>query len=274
IQNGSLLPPIKINKTKIQVLSTCPFDAITEILTTTYVDSVIYKQTVDTKYKDLIFFQIIVQYATNGVNNMFYFERASYLLTLFDEQGSIINCACNISNLINKLLVEAPSFKQRSTCTKCHEEIKNIAIADIDSKPILQEGLHIGLQKSIDIFLSRKDIQCKSCGIKIISEIDADTHVLIDVEHAYHSTLLAKIGFPDAPTNVSLSEIPIHLKIKADNYRLIGIISYDSYAEQEMGHYIAYCYRVINIWEEYDSLKNKCVTVMSHKLVRPSVIAY
>jgi len=85
---------------------------------------------------------------------------------------------------------------------------------------------------------------------------------------------LAKIGFPDAPTNVSLYEIPIHLKIKADTYRLIGIISYDSYAEQEMEHYIAYCYRVINIWEEYDSLKNKCVTVMSHKLVRPSVIAY
>lgn len=205
---------------------------------------------------------------------MFYFERTSYLLTLFDEKGSIVNCACNISNLITKLLVDAPSFKQRNTCAKCHEEIKNMAIAEIDCKPILQQGLHIELQKSIDTFLSRKEIQCKSCGIKVISEINPDTHVLIDVEYAYNSTLLAKIGFPDAPTNVSLSEIPINLKIKSEKYRLIGTISYDGCAEQDIGHYISYRYRITNIWEEYDSLKNKCVTVVSHKLVKPSIIAY
>jgi len=54
-----LLPPIKIGTTKLQALSTCPFDALTELLATAYTDSVIYKQTVDEIYKDLIFFQIM-----------------------------------------------------------------------------------------------------------------------------------------------------------------------------------------------------------------------
>lgn len=75
IQNGSMLPPIKIGTKKLQALSTCPFDALIELLATAYADAIVYKQTVDKKYKDLIFFQIMLHYVSNGVSNAFYFKR-------------------------------------------------------------------------------------------------------------------------------------------------------------------------------------------------------
>lgn len=53
-----MLPPIKIGTIKLQALSTCPFDSLTKLLATAYADSIVYKQTVDEEYKDLIFFQI------------------------------------------------------------------------------------------------------------------------------------------------------------------------------------------------------------------------
>lgn len=280
IQNGSLLPPTKIGTTKIQVVSTCPFDATVELLAIAYADSVVYKKTVDTKYKDLIFFQMIINYATKGVSNAFYFERTSFLITLFNKEESIINCAYNISNLIAKLLVEAPSLKERSICTKCnHEEINNIPVAEINSKPILQHGLYIGLQMSVDTFFLNKEISCKNCGIKTFKEINPDAHLLIDTEHAFHSMLLNKMGLPDVCKNVSLSQIPTHIDVKNEKYQLLGIISYNGH-EQEVGHYIAYCYRVgqKGIWEEYDDLKNKRTTlqptVASYTFVKPSIIAY
>lgn len=281
IQNGSLLPPIKIGTTKLQALSTCPFDSLMELLTTGYVDSVVYKQTVDEKYKDLIFFQIMLNYATNGVSNAFYFERLSYLLTLFDADKSILDCACNISTFIGKALIEAPSIREKNTCARCnYEEIKNIPIAEINTKPILTYGLHNGLQKSMDMFL-HKEILCKNCGNKIFCEINPEAHLLIDVEHAYHSTLLAQMEYSNSPKDVPLTEVPTHLYIKKDKYQLIGLITYNGSAKQQaLGHYITYCHRLTDagLWEQYDDLKNKYMslqpTTATHTHVIPNVIAY
>lgn len=280
IQNGSLLAPIKIGTKKLQALSTCPFDALTELLTTAYVDSVVYKQTVDEKYKDRMFFQIMLNYATNGVSNAFYFERLSYLLTLFDSDQSVVDCACNISTFIAKVLIEAPSIKENSTCAQCqHKEIKNIPIAEINIKPILTDNLYNGLQKSMDM-LFNKEILCKNCGNKVLCEVNSEAHLFIDVEHAYHSTLLDKMGFFNSPKHISLSEVPTHLYIKNAKYQLIGLISYNGIQQQTLGHYITYCHRIMyaGLWEEYDDLRIKYVSLQPTTAIRthvtPSILAY
>jgi hypothetical protein len=79
----------------------------------------------------------MLNYATNGVSNVFYFERLSYLLKFFDIDNWVVNCACNISTFIAKVLAEAPSVTEKNTCAQCHyKEIKNIPIAEINTKPI------------------------------------------------------------------------------------------------------------------------------------------
>lgn len=114
-------------------------------------------------------------------------------MTLFDKDKNVVDCACNIQIFIAKVLIEAPSVKEKNSRVQCHhEELKNISIAEINSKPILTDGLHDGLQKSIDMFFN-KEISCKKCGNKVQSEVNPEVHLLIDVEHAYHSTLLAII---------------------------------------------------------------------------------
>jgi len=132
----------------------------------------------------------------------------------------------------------------------------------------------------MDMFFN-KEIPCKNCGNKVFSEITPETHLLIDVEHAYHSTLLAQMGFFNSPKNILLSEVPTHLCIKNEKYQLIGLICYNGSTEQQtLGHYITYYYRITyaGSWEEYDDLRNKYVslqsTTASHTRVRPSVIAY
>lgn len=260
------------------MLSTCPFDAVIELLATTYADSATYKKIIDENYNDLIFFQILVNYVTNGPNNVFYLERTSYLLTLFDKKENVVNCACNVTNLLTKLLTGAPSFEEKSICLECcHEERKNISVAQLNSKPILQQGLYTGLQISVNMLLdkSKSTDVCKKCGIKVFCERIPHVHFFIDVEHAYHSTILDKTGFSESPKNVTLSEIPTHLYIKDEKYRLIGVISYNGHAEQEIGHFIAYCQKITGIWEEYDSLKNKCIKLHSlNTFVKPSMIGY
>jgi len=131
-------------------------------------------------------------------------------------------------------------------------------------------------QDIILIFLNKsKNINtCKNCEANVFCERIPHAHLFIDVEHAYHSAILNQIGFSDSPKNVVLSEISTCLQIKDEKYRLIGVISHNG-AEQEIGHYIAYCRRIIGVWEEYDSLKNKCVKLQaSIKFVKPSVLAY
>lgn len=125
----------------------------------------------------------------------------------------------------------------------------------------------------MDIYIS-----CRNCGLTIVNEKKPNTHLIIDVEYAFHSTILNKIGFPNAPTSITLLEIPKCLKIKNDDYKLIGAISYSGNMD-EVGHYIAYAYRFAHdIWEEYDDLKTKCrtlqPTVAARTLIRPSIIIY
>lgn len=90
------------------------------------------------------------------VSVMHFILKDSYLLTLFDTGKNVVECACNISTFIAKVLIAAPSVKEKNSCVQCHhEEIKNIPIAEINSKPILTDGLRNGLQKSIDVFQQR-----------------------------------------------------------------------------------------------------------------------
>lgn len=132
---------------------------------------------------------------------------------------------------------------------------------------------------AIDALFQDKNIICKNYGITILNDINPNAHLIIDVEHAYHSTLLDKIGFPNTCKNVTLSEIPTLLKIKNENYQLSGTISYSDHA-QEIGHYIAYCYKIAqnSFWEKYNNLKNKSLilqpTMASRTLIRPSIIVY
>lgn len=162
-----MLPPIKIGTTKLQTLSTCPFDALIELLATAYADFSVYKQIVDEKYKDLTFFQIMLNYVTNGVSNALYFERLSYLLTLFDADKSVVDCTCNISTLITKVLIEAPSIKEKISCAECHhEETKNIPIAEVNSKPIFSRMVCATDYKSLLICFLTKKSHVKTAVIK------------------------------------------------------------------------------------------------------------
>lgn len=74
--------------------------------------------------------------------------------------------------------------------------------------------VQVGLQISIDAFFLDTRIPCRNCGIIIVNEINANAHLIIDIEHAFHSIILNKIRFLDARRNITLSEIPKHLRIK------------------------------------------------------------
>lgn len=42
IQNGNLLAPVKIEKMKVQVMNTCPFDSLIELIVNRYSDYILY----------------------------------------------------------------------------------------------------------------------------------------------------------------------------------------------------------------------------------------
>ena len=124
----------------------------------------------------------MLNYDTNGASNVFYYERLSYLLTHFDTHNCIVNCACNISTFVAKVLAEAPSVTEKDS-VQCHYDIKNIPIAEINTKPILTHDMRNGLQKCVDMFFNKENVLCKNCNSKVVSEVNPETHLLIDVEN-------------------------------------------------------------------------------------------
>lgn len=53
-RNGNLLPPVKIEKVKIQLMNTCSFDSLVELIANSDYNE--YKKRVQSDFSDFVFF--------------------------------------------------------------------------------------------------------------------------------------------------------------------------------------------------------------------------
>jgi len=65
IQNGNLLAPVKVQKVKVQVMNTCSFDSLIELIVNGYSDYIVYQRCVKAEFSDSEFFHLVTDYALN-----------------------------------------------------------------------------------------------------------------------------------------------------------------------------------------------------------------
>jgi len=190
-----------------------------------------------------------------------------------------LDCSYNISNLILKLLHDVPSTINEFNCKKCKISSTIIEpVLQIDSQPILTEGLNIGLERSLNKYFSitNKKVYCDSCKSYGYESREPSPHLLIDTEHPFISMLEIDLGFS---SEIPLSEIPHSIMIKNVKYVLIGIVHFiPPEIENGIGHYTAFCKTVTGSWKQHNDLKFKADIIpngsLSNTLVRPAVIGY
>lgn len=94
IQNGNLLAPVKIEKAKVQVMNTCSFDSLAELMANGYSDYIVYQRQVEAEFSDFEFFNLIIDYAKNTPTNKWYIKRALCLSKALDiPLASTLDCA-------------------------------------------------------------------------------------------------------------------------------------------------------------------------------------
>lgn len=279
IQNGNLLASVKIEKIKVQVMNTCSFDSIIELITNGYSDYIEYQRQVRIEFSDFEFFDLVIDYATNNITSKWYIKRALCLFKTLDKPlASILDCSYNISSLISKLLHDIPSTTNKFTCKKCKTNSTIIkSVLQIDSKPILTEGLKTGLEKSLNKYFStKKKVYCNSCKSYGYEFSEPGPHLLIDTEHPFISMLqIDSVIISEIP----LSEIPHFIMIKNIKYVLIGVIHFiPPEIRNGVGHYVAFCKTVTGSWKQCDDAKYKADLIpngsLSSTLVRPAIIGY
>lgn len=263
-------------------MNTCSFDSLTELIANGYSDYIVYQRQIQADFDDFAFFRLVTDYATYKPSNEWYVERARCLSKALDKPlKNILDCSCNIFTLISKLLQDIPSTINEFNCKKCKTSSKTIKpVLEVNSQPILIEGLKIGLQKSInEYFLTNKKLYCNSCKGYGCESRKPGPHVLIDTEDPFINMLQTDLEYSHASSEIPLSEIPHFIMIKNIKYALIGIVHFiPPEIENGIGHYIAFCKAITGSWKRHDDLKTITEKVpngsQSRTLVRPAIIAY
>jgi hypothetical protein len=179
------------------------------------------------------------------------------------------------------LLHDVPSTINVFKCKKCKTDSKIIKpVLEIDSHPILTEGLKTGLEKSINkYFLTDTKVYCSSCKGYGCESREPGPHLLIDTEYPLISMPQTDLVFSHTSSEISLSEVPHSIKIKNIKYVLIGIVQFiPPEIKEGIGRYIAFCKTVTGSWKQHNDLKFKSDIIsnnsLSNTLIRPAIIGY
>nr|P16320.2 RecName: Full=120.7 kDa protein in NOF-FB transposable element [Drosophila melanogaster] len=257
LHNGGSMGPVWIGKQLLQFKNTCPFDSLVEILSTAYIDNFYYKSLLDDFYTDNLTIELVKKYAVEGVSSSLYCDRGLVLKSFFDEKHQIIKCDANIGSFIEKALNGVPSASSHRTHIKNNHDCRNQKYIHHRLEVIDVEKVgHLDVQEVvipfIDEFFARTDGECKICGGQQILERQPGPHVILDIEFAMDA--FHQIHHNGLPGTTTLLQVPEEILIQEKKYILSGAIEYVPAMGGEIGHYIAYCRRVIGSWEVHNDM--------------------
>ncbi|KAL6416405.1 hypothetical protein ACFW04_013521 [Cataglyphis niger] len=246
-----ILRSVHIGKKKYSLTNTCAFDSILQLFIAAYFDTENIKDFISTEI-DFIFFELIKEVVTYGIKKSSYRLRVEILRQIFSGNISsnnciLIDCQVTVGFLCRKLFTQYPTFRETSRCSNCCTERLKVLPLDFAE-----------LEKDIIILLQRCN-QANCDGFEITSISYTDEGLL----------------------DVKLDDIPKKLKFSfmEKEHSLVGIVNYKSpvntrHTSEEIGHYIALCYRKNKKWVQYDECKDSEIVLNDKYVACPHLILY
>lgn len=134
LQNGNNLRSQQIAGQHVMVKNTCAFDSMFQALLVGYRDWTNYYNYINSNTQTNEIFNFITLLSTHGTQQKVYKERTLILAKTFQLENGVINCSCNINNLISNLMKTIISYsisKQCSICEWQHQQDCNKYLAHI-----------------------------------------------------------------------------------------------------------------------------------------------
>lgn len=261
LQNGNILRPENIAGKYIMIKNTCAFDSFIQSLLVAYRDWIGYYNYINNMSNEVSFF--IRMISTLGTIQKVYKQRALILNNIFQQKSGTIDCACNIHQLISKhLMQDTLSYELYKRCSICDWSYKeNIVVTEINIKPIYENGIR-NLQECLVQKVNNANKICKRCtNENIINTFQTGTHIFVDIECLQWTEISNRLGYPNWSGTLTLSEIPTDINFCDSTYKLVAAIEYiGGCNENEIGHYITHCRRILEKWETYDDINRNKTT--------------
>lgn len=257
LQNGNMLRPQNVSGQYCMLNNTCAFDSIIQSLLVAYRDRTTYYEYINNIPKHNVF-DFIKMISASGISEKIYKERAIILGNIFKPLNGRITCTSNIGYLLEKhLLQDIPSYEISEHCSICEwVNQEKTALIQINTKPIYKQGIH-GLQNALTDKTQNDNRKCKRCSNNIASTFTPGMHLFIDIECLQWTELAQRLGHNDWIGTFTLSELPHILEFCNVSYKLAAAIEYiGGQNKNEVGHYVAHCFRIPGNWETYDDISH------------------
>lgn len=268
LRHGHLvdLKPIKLSKTLSVTLSnTCCFDSIVQLMASGVCDSETFKELVLLNTERIKIAEIVNDLVRHGVTKKTYRLRAEILTEIFETQenpcGIIsLSAETEVGNLLPKLDFHTCAIKTIE-CTEC----LYLDAQFLNSVEVCVSNGYFGFSdlQNETKFTSVGD--CSQCNGTLQEKTEFSlTHIFIEPLNLDAKTF---------ELYTSLDNIPKTIIINETTYILRGVIGYVG-STKGVGHFICYCFRHNNKWEEFDDRNSKCQPSSGKKLIRVQLFLY
>lgn len=264
------LKNIEVNKQLYCVTNTCAFDSIVQIMFSSYVDSYIYAEWLNTNSSNILF-KLVINATRDGITSQTYKKRAYILKPIISEYKQlnetpdgliILDSACTANYMYQTLFEKYSSYTEVRECLTCNYNQTKLCItitANLPTESI--DFMQDVLKRTFEEY--RKCIQCTS---SIKPKYISGTYLLIE-----SVTKIVQYGQDKTQFDlqVVLKDIPIKINLFDKQFTLRGLINFiqppKCMSMDAIGHYVSYNWRETNnSWERCDDLLN-CI-----RHVRPS----
>lgn len=269
LRNGHLvdLMPIRISKALSVTLSnTCGFDSIVQLMASGVCDSETFKQLVLSNTERIKIAEIVHDLAKHGVTKKTYRLRAEILTAIFDTHvnpcGIIsLSVETEVGNLLPRLDFHYCAMK-RIECTECsYQKVQFLYSVEI----CVDGDFNLSELQDATKFTPFRDCSQNNCNGKLQKKTDFSlTHMFIEPLNMEAKTF---------ELYSSLDRIPKSINIDGNTYILRGVIGYVG-PNTGTGHFICYCFRHNNKWEEFDDRNTRSQPCSSKKVVRMQMFLY
>lgn len=293
IKNGnSLLPKVvdKMNNVKIAITNTCPFDSITEVLSSCC-DFSSFRRFLESQknYADsllnLCYASAVLQYSEVGITPTIYMNRFHILQKLLIKDRNIRNCTIidcgdSVHAIFQLLMKNYECANEIITCRCGYKKTNSKIITTLPHVNIVWQNNYKNLEAQLIEGFKEKTVYCHLCERSCAKlNFILGPYLYIDVEDAYRDSQYAR----QLQVNVDnlytcLKDLPTELHINNTLYILGGVVRYVPPLQeseeallkcQSLGHYIAYCRTVNNDWIKRNDLETTRKTLSPKNL--PSI---
>lgn len=258
LKNGNILSSIRLAKRDVSVQNTCAFDSLAQSLLIAYRDSSSYQKYMQQSTNELFRF-ILILHEVNQPGFKIYKERMMLMKALIPIKQGSLNCAINIGTLIQKLLINEPSWAVEATCSRCSKVSKmNHVTLEIPFGPVHLHGIS-KLEQILDEMIT-KSPKCKKCSsVKIEVGKSPGKQLFVDLEICMSIKVARECGYKDWTGLFTIAQLPEKIQFHGRTYHLSAAIEYEGPIDlppgcKGMGHYIAHVHRIDGRWNSYNDI--------------------